>query len=662
VVRTFDTPGFAGMTFHEVQAKSIINRVPSASRVPFEWTINPYRGCGHACTYCLAGDTPILMADGRTQPIADVRAGDLIYGTVRDGTRLTNADRAPLRQAARRRYAITQVLDQWSTRKPAYRVVLADGTALVSSGDHRFLSDHGWRYVAGGIERPHLAVGDRLAGTGGFAGTGAVDPPPLNSADYRRGYVCGAVDGPQPSGRDGHSMARVRECLDALGVTVWRSGFQREPSGGARLALATADPIEDLTRWPATPSDDWRRGFLAGIFDAEGGLELSGPLDGQADAWAVADRVRVRVGRRDSEQIQLCLKHLGLDYEAAADGTVRLPEDVAAAVRFGQLVGPAAARRLGVLGRTVPVPEALTVTAIEPLGLRLPMYDLTTGTGDFVAGGVISHNCFARNTHTYLDLDAGHDFDTQVVVKVNAGSLLRRELGARKWTGAHIAMGTNVDVYQRAEGRYRLMRQILAALRDFANPFSIVTKGTLILRDLDLLRQAASVTRVGLSMSIGFVDESLWRSVEPGTPSPRRRLDAVRALTDAGFPVSVLMAPILPGLTDDDASIDATVAAIAASGAVSATPLPLHLRPGAREWYLTWLGRTRPDLVPRYRELFRGGSYSPTAYQREVTGRVREAARRRGIGAAERAEARRVGPPDASPDPPPPPPEQLTLL
>ena len=662
MVRTFDTPGFAGMTFHEVQAKSIINRVPSASRVPFQWTINPYRGCGHACTYCLAGDTPILMADGRTQPIADVRAGDLIYGTVRDGTRLTNADRAPLRQAARRRYAITQVLDQWSTRKPAYRVVLADGTALVSSGDHRFLSDHGWRYVAGGIERPHLAVGDRLAGTGGFAGTGAVDPPPLNSADYRRGYVCGAVDGPQPSGRDGHSMARVRECLDALGVTVWRSGFQREPSGGARLALATADPIEDLTRWPATPSDDWRRGFLAGIFDAEGGLELSGPLDGQADAWGVADRVRVRVGRRDSEQIQLCLKHLGLDYEAAADGTVRLPEDVAAAVRFGQLVGPAAARRLGVLGRTVPVPEALTVTAIEPLGLRLPMYDLTTGTGDFVAGGVISHNCFARNTHTYLDLDAGHDFDTQVVVKVNAGSLLRRELGARKWTGAHIAMGTNVDVYQRAEGRYRLMRQILAALRDFANPFSILTKGTLILRDLDLLRQAASVTRVGLSMSIGFVDESLWRSVEPGTPSPRRRLDAVRALTDAGFPVSVLMAPILPGLTDDDASIDATVAAIAASGAVSATPLPLHLRPGAREWYLTWLGRTRPDLVPRYRELFRGGSYSPTAYQREVTGRVREAARRHGIGAAERAEARRVGPPDASPDPPPPPPEQLTLL
>jgi DNA repair photolyase len=639
VVRTFDTPGFAGMTFYEVQARSIINRVPSASRVPFEWTINPYRGCGHACTYCLAGDTPILMADGGTRPLADLRPGQLIYGTVRDGRR--------------RRFAITQVLDHWSTEKPAYRVVLADGTTLVSSGDHRFLTARGWRYVTGGTERPQLSVGDRLAGTGGVAGTGAVDPPPLDSPDYRRGYLCGGVQGPQPAGRDGQSMRRVRDFLDSLGVTVWSSQFRREPSGGAVLSLSTVAPIEDLTRWPAAPSDEWRKGFLAGVFDAEGTLETEP---------GSADRVRVRVGRRDSELIQLCLKHLGMDFEAAPDGTVRLPEGLPAAVRFGQSVGPAAARRLGVLGRTVPVPAGLAVTAIEPLGLRLPMFDLTTGTGDFVAGGVVSHNCFARNTHTYLDLDAGHDFDTKVVVKVNAGRLLRRELAAKRWTGSHIAMGTNVDVYQRAEGRYRLMREIIGALRDFANPFSILTKGTLILRDVDLLLEAATVTRVGLSMSIGFVDESLWRSVEPGTPSPRRRLDAVRTLTDAGFPVGVLMAPILPGLTDNDVSIEATVAAIAASGAVSVTPLPLHLRPGAREWYLTWLHRTRPDLVPRYRELFRSGSYSPSAYQRDVTARVREAARRHGIGASETAQARRMGPEPDRPPEPPPRPVQLKLL
>jgi DNA repair photolyase len=242
--------------------------------------------------------------------------------------------------------------------------------------------------------------------------------------------------------------------------------------------------------------------------------------------------------------------------------------------------------------------------------------------------------CFARNTHAYLDLDTGHDFDTKVVVKVNAPQLLRRELAAPQWTGGHIAMGTNVDCYQRAEGRYALMRGIIEALRDHANPFSILTKGTLITRDLDLLREAATVTSVGVSFSVGFVDETVWRSVEPGTPSPRRRLDAVRRFADAGFAVHVLMAPVLPGITDTDESIDATVAAIARAGAAGVSPLTLHLRPGAREWYAAWLGRTHPHLVERYRSLFGGGSYPPKAYQRDVSARVAVAARRYGLDRA----------------------------
>lgn len=241
--------------------------------------------------------------------------------------------------------------------------------------------------------------------------------------------------------------------------------------------------------------------------------------------------------------------------------------------------------------------------------------------------------CYARNTHTYLDLDAGDDFNRQVIVKVNAGELLRNELAGARWRGDPIAMGTNVDCYQRAEGRYRLMRPILAALRDFANPFSILTKGTLVLRDLDLLTQAAEVAEVGLAVSVGFVDQALWRAVEPGTPSPRLRLEVVRQLTEAGFPVGVLMAPILPGLSDDEAAIDATVAAIAAAGAARVTPVPLHLRPGAREWYGRWLASTHPQLVPRYRELFARGAYLPKEYQREVTARVRQAARRHRLGA-----------------------------
>ncbi|HEY8452672.1 MAG: Rv2578c family radical SAM protein [Micromonosporaceae bacterium] len=266
--------------------------------------------------------------------------------------------------------------------------------------------------------------------------------------------------------------------------------------------------------------------------------------------------------------------------------------------------------------------------------------------------------CFARRTHTYLDLDAGEDFDRRIVVKVNAGELLRKELASPRWRGDHIAMGTNVDCYQRAEGRYGLMREILTGLRDFANPFSILTKGTLILRDLDLLRQAAEVTEVGLAVSIGFVDEKLWRSVEPGTPSPRRRLDVVRRLSDAGFRVGVLMAPVLPGITDDDASIDATVAAIASAGAASLTALPLHLRPGAREWYGRWLVRERPDLVPRYRELYARGAYLSRDYQREITARVRAAARRYGLDGGAPADHRNLSAADRSgrarPDPDPP--------
>jgi DNA repair photolyase len=266
--------------------------------------------------------------------------------------------------------------------------------------------------------------------------------------------------------------------------------------------------------------------------------------------------------------------------------------------------------------------------------------------------------CFARNTHTYLDLDAGHDFDAKIVVKVNAGELLRRELASPRWRGEHIAMGTNVDCYQRAEGRYRLMREIIGALRDFANPFSILTKGTLITRDLDLLRQAAARTTVGVSFSIGFVDEQLWRGVEPGTPSPRRRLDAVRQFADAGFAVTVLVAPVLPGLTDTDESINETVRAVAAAGAVSVVALPLHLRPGARDWYSAWLARSHPELSGRYRQLFGRGSYSPAAYQREVTARVAAAARVHGLDRAPAAGHRRI----AEVAPRAPAAEQLALL
>ena len=242
--------------------------------------------------------------------------------------------------------------------------------------------------------------------------------------------------------------------------------------------------------------------------------------------------------------------------------------------------------------------------------------------------------CFARSTHTYLDLDAGHDFNTRVVVKVNAPELTRRKMASRSWRGEHIAMGTNVDCYQRAEGRYQLMPGIIAALRDAANPFSILTKGTLILRDIDLLAAAAEVTDVGLNVSAGFADPDLWRSIEPGTPAPERRLEACATLTGRGLGCGVLMGPIVPFLSDSPAQLDATVRQIAAAGASHVTPIVLHLRPGAREWFFGWLKDQHPGLVGRYLDMYRRGAYAPKDYQARIGAQVRELAERYGVGRA----------------------------
>ncbi|MGW8377623.1 Rv2578c family radical SAM protein [Streptomyces sp. ODS28] len=270
--------------------------------------------------------------------------------------------------------------------------------------------------------------------------------------------------------------------------------------------------------------------------------------------------------------------------------------------------------------------------------------------------------CFARGTHRYLDLDTGEGFDSQIVVKVNAPEVLRRELGGRGWRGEHIAMGTNVDCYQRAEGRYRLMPGILTALRDYANPFSILTKGTLILRDLDLLRSAAAVSDIGVSVSVGFLDEELWRTVEPGTPAPERRLDVVRTLSEHGIPCGVLMAPVIPFLGDAPDKLRETVRAVAAAGASSVTPLALHLRPGAREWFMQWLAAHHPGLVRHYEALYADGAYAPKWYQRRITRQVHELAEEYGIGPSGPRGHRAVPPQSSSGPPLCPRPEEGTQL
>ena len=237
--------------------------------------------------------------------------------------------------------------------------------------------------------------------------------------------------------------------------------------------------------------------------------------------------------------------------------------------------------------------------------------------------------CFARPTHAYLGLDIDDDFERKIVVKVNAVERVRAELRAPKWGGELIAMGTNTDPYQRAEGKYHLTRGIVEALGEAANPFSILTKGTLILRDVDVLTEAAARTDVRCAFSIATLDEEAWKATERGAPHPRRRVEAVRKLNEAGIPTGVLIAPIIPGWTDGPEQLTEVAAACVDAGATSITPIALHLRPGVKEHFLSFLDARRPELAADLRARYGARSYLSGAEQQAVVRPVRELGRRR---------------------------------
>lgn len=255
--------------------------------------------------------------------------------------------------------------------------------------------------------------------------------------------------------------------------------------------------------------------------------------------------------------------------------------------------------------------------------------------------------CFARPTHEYLGLNAHEDFERRIVVKVNAVERARAEISARTWHGEPIAMGTITDPYQKAEAKYHLTRGIVEVLGHHRNPFSILTKSTLGLCDLDVLTHAAARTSVRLALSIATLDREVWRSTEPATPPPDRRLDAVRKLNESGVPCSVLIAPVLPGLSDADDQLRAVAQACVDAGAASITPIALHLRPGVREHHLSWLAGARPDLLGLYRERFSRRAYQPDEHQRRIADVVEAAIS--GSAPPDAAAARRGGPAWRSP-------------
>jgi DNA repair photolyase len=236
--------------------------------------------------------------------------------------------------------------------------------------------------------------------------------------------------------------------------------------------------------------------------------------------------------------------------------------------------------------------------------------------------------CFARPTHKYLDFNAGRDFEREIVVKVNAPEVLRAELARPSWKHEHVAMGTNTDPYQWVEGRYRLMVGIWEALRDAGNPCSVLTKSPLLLRDLPLMLEIAERTSITACLSIPTLDEKAWRATEPHTPSPRARLNAVAELNRAGIPTGVLIAPLMPGINDAPHQVEPLLELANEAGATSIGGVALHLRGEVRGIFMDWLRAQRPDLLPRYQELYRSGAYAP----REERERLSRMVRRRGAG------------------------------
>jgi DNA repair photolyase len=653
-VRTFDAPEALDTRFYEIEGRSILNKVPKASQMPFRWTINPYRGCTHACSYCIRGDTPILMADGRTRPLAALQPGDRIYGTVREGVY--------------RRYTPTTVIDHWQTRKPAYRVVLEDGTEVIASGDHRFLTCRGWKHVTGAEQgrdrRPHLTTNVKLIGTGTFA------RGPSDTSEYRRGYLCGMVRGdallasytydrPGRSRGDVHrfrlalvdleALARTRDYLRDLDIATQEFLFQQAGAVGNSKPVhairnSTRDGVArigELIEWPRQATDDWCKGFLAGIYDAEG--SRSGDI--------------LRIANTDPaiiDWIAWCLGRLGVPFVVEdphkANGLrcVRVTGGLQQQLRLFHTIDPAITRKRTIDGTAIKSPARLQVTAIEPVGIS-DLYDITTGTGDFIANGVVSHNCFARPTHTYLDFNAGRDFEREIVVKVNTPELARAELFRRSWKHEHVALGTNTDPYQWVEKRYELLPGVWEAMRDSGTPCSVLTKSPLLLRDIELFKQ---IPDFAANLSVPTLDEKAWRASEPHTPHPRKRIEAVAELNRAGIATGVLIAPLMPGINDSPDQVERILELCAEAGAVSVGGICLHLRGEVRDIFMDWLRSYRPDLVPRYEKLYARGAYAPKEERERVSRLIRSGGR--------------FGPPPAAPsrrrEPVPPRHEQASLF
>jgi DNA repair photolyase len=238
--------------------------------------------------------------------------------------------------------------------------------------------------------------------------------------------------------------------------------------------------------------------------------------------------------------------------------------------------------------------------------------------------------CFARKTHSFLDMDAGRDFEREIVVKVNVPELLRAELRRPSWKRELVALGTNTDPYQWVESRYRFMPEILEALEEAETPVTVLTKSPLVLRDIDLFERMAKKVPVSVNLSVPTLDEAAWRATEPHTPSPAARLDAVEKLRSRGIESGVLVAPLMPGINDEPEQVQPILERAKEADASFLTGIALHLRGEVKDVFFGWLETKRPDLLPKYEQLYRGRAYMQPQQRKQATRALKGWGRSRG--------------------------------
>jgi DNA repair photolyase len=601
-----ESPDSIATTLEPERARSVISTNDSPD-IPFEQSINPYRGCSHGCVYCQSGDTPIFMADGRVRPISKLGVGDEIYGTRRIGHY--------------RRYVKSRVLAHWSTIKPAFRTTLEDGTTLVTSGDHRFLTERGWKFVTGTeqgrLRRPHLTTSNKLMGTGAFA------EAVRTNDDYRRGYLCGMIRGDGllrtvlRQRKDGTSVnwhefrlalcdleALVRARNYLLDFEVSTQGFLFQAAAGNRRALhairaysASAALIRGLVAWPSCLTKEWSGGFLAGIFDAEGSFSQTilriCNTDPEIIGW-------IGTCLRDFN-FTFVVEHVPFETRKPID-YVRLTGGLREHLRFFHTVCPAISRKLDIEGQAVKSDARLKVVSIEPLQ-AMRLYDITTETEDFIANGVVNHNCYARPSHAYMGLSPGLDFETRLFYKAGAAKVLEAELARPDYVCKPIMLGANTDPYQPVERRMLVTRSILEVLARTRHPVTVVTKSALVLRDLDLLTELAGQGLASVALSVTTLDAELKRRLEPRTASPQARLRTLKELSAAGVPSGVLVAPVIPALTDHE--MEGILAAATQAGVRWAGYVLLRLPYEIKDLFAEWLAEHYPQRAEHVMSLIR---------------------------------------------------------